>query len=55
MSKLSREKRVQVIQALVEGCSIRATCRMTRVSKPAVLKLLEDVGEACRAYQNRVL
>ena len=54
MRKLSREKRVQVIQALVEGCSIRATCRMTSVSKPAVLKLLEDVGEVCRAYQNRV-
>jgi len=29
MNKLSTEKRIQVVAALVEGNSIRATCRMT--------------------------
>jgi len=29
MNKLTQAKRVQVIAALVEGNSVRATCRMT--------------------------
>ncbi len=53
MNKLSKEKRTQVIKALIEGCSIRSTVRMTSASKPTVLRLLEDVGEVCRSYQDR--
>jgi IS1 family transposase len=34
---------------------INATCRVTGISKTAVLKLLADVGEACAAYQDRVM
>ena len=34
---------------------INAACRVTGVSKTAVLKLLADVGEACAAYQDRVM
>jgi IS1 family transposase len=45
-------KRKQVISALVEGNSIRATCRMTDVAKGTVLKLLADVGNACIEYQD---
>ena len=30
-------------------------CRVTGVSKTAILKLLADVGEACAAYQDRVM
>lgn len=41
--------------ALVEGNSIRATTRMTDVSKPTILKLLADVGKACTEYQDEVL
>lgn len=55
MNKLSTEKRSQVVAALVEGNSIRATCRMTGVAKGTVLKLLVDLGKACEAYQRRVL
>jgi hypothetical protein len=40
MNRLSTEKRVQVISALVEGVSINATCRMTGVAKHTVLNLL---------------
>jgi IS1 family transposase len=36
----------------VEGNSIRSTVRMTNVSKPTVLKLLADLGDACAAYHH---
>src|SRR5262245_29279051 len=52
MNKLTREKRAQVVAALVEGNSIRATCRMTGAAKGTVLKLLVDLGAACSAHQD---
>lgn len=55
MNRLSTDKRVQILSALVEGCSIRATCRMTGVSKNTVSKLLLDIGRACAQYQDEVL
>ncbi len=39
MNRLSREQRVQVIAARVEGNSIRSTVRMTGVAKGTVTKL----------------
>ena len=54
MNKLTTQRRVQVISALVEGMSIRSVVRMTGVSKNAVTKLLEDVGNACAIYQDKV-
>src|SRR5260370_38193348 len=53
MNKLSTEKRVQIISALVEGMSIRSVVRMTGVSKNTVVKLLEDIGIACAEYQDK--
>jgi IS1 family transposase len=55
MNKLSLERRTQVIKALVEGNSIRATCRMTGAAKGTVLRLLADVGAACDKYQHEHL
>jgi len=55
MNKLDIKKRTQIIAALVEGNSIRATCRMTGAAKGTVLKLLEDVGRACMKYQDQTL
>jgi len=52
MNKLDNKRRAQVIAALVEGCSINATVRMTGVAKNTILKLLADVGTACAAYQD---
>ena len=40
--------RVRVVSALVEGVSLRATVRLTEVSRPAVTDLLLRVGEGCR-------
>jgi len=53
MKKLSRDDRVRVIAALVEGCSIRSTVRMTGVAKNTVVKLLIDMGQVCEAYHDR--
>jgi IS1 family transposase len=52
MNQLPMSKRVAVVAALVEGNSIRATARMTDVSKPTILKLLADLGTECAAYHN---
>ena len=52
---LNREKRVQIVVALVEGNSIRATARMAGCSKNTVVKLLSDLGYACAAYQDEAL
>jgi transposase-like protein len=49
MNRLSTEKRVQVVSALVEGSSINAIARMTGIAKRTILKLLEDMGCACAA------
>ena len=55
LNKLSPAKRVQIVSALVEGNSIRATCRMTDTAKGTVLKLLVDLGRACEDYQRQTL
>jgi len=55
MNKLTTEKRVQVVSALVEGNSIRATVRMTGVAKNTIVKLLADLGRACADYQDKSL
>jgi IS1 family transposase len=47
MNRLPIAKRVAVVSALVEGNSLRSTCRMTGVAMNTVLKLLADLGEAC--------
>jgi IS1 family transposase len=52
---LSMAKKVAVITALVEGCSIRSTGRMTGVAKGTIMRLLEDVGKACAEYQDRAI
>ncbi len=39
----------------MEGNSINATVRMTEVTKNTVLKLLTDLGSACKKYQDQNL
>ena len=49
---ISTAKKIAVISALVEGCSVRSTVRLTGVSKGAVLRLLVSVGKACQEYHD---
>ena len=52
MNKLSMDKKVAVIAALVDGCSIRSTVRMTGVAKGTILRLLAEVGTACAEFHD---
>jgi IS1 family transposase len=52
MNRLSSESRAQIIKCLVDGCSIRATTRITGASKKAVMRLLVDAGNAASAYMD---
>lgn len=55
MNKLSTAKRVQILSALVEGNTLRATTRMVGCSINTVTKLLVELGEACAGYQDKHL
>lgn len=52
---LKPEKRVAIVAALTEGCSIRSTARMVGVSRNTVTKLLVDLGEACTRFQDEAI
>ena len=53
MNRLDSETQARVVKCLVEGCSIRATVRMTGVAKNTIAKLLCDLGCACAAYHGQ--
>jgi IS1 family transposase len=53
MNRIDPETRARVVNCLLEGCSIRATVRMTGAAKNTVVKLLADLGCACAAYHKR--
>ena len=52
MNNLPLEKKVQIINLLVEGNSLRSTSRITGCSINTVTKLLVDVGKACQDFHN---
>src|SRR5689334_10493567 len=52
MNRMSSERRAQVVKCVIEGNSIRATVRMTGAAKNTIVKLLADLGAACREYQD---
>jgi IS1 family transposase len=55
MNQLDAEKQAQVLFALVEGNSISSICRMFKVGKNTVARLLVVAGQACAQYQNKAL
>lgn len=55
MNALSFDKKVRVVSALVEGCSIRATERLTDVTAKTINNLGVQVGEACRRLHNAII
>ena len=54
-NRLSIGQRSAVIQTLVEGNSIRATCRITGAAKWTVVRLLVALGQAATDYQDAAL
>src|SRR5436190_12701136 len=55
MKQLTKEQRCMVVRCLVDGCSIRATKRISGVSINTIQKLTRDLGEACLEFQDKVL
>jgi len=52
-NRLSKEKQVYVLAALSEGMPINAVCRTFRTGKHAVLRLIEETGEALGDYMHK--
>src|SRR5229473_6202668 len=52
MNVLPIEKQIQIISALVEGNSIRATARMIGVEHKTVLRVLLRTGDNCARLLN---
>ena|SRR5579859_4794409 len=55
MNKLTTDERVRVVRCLVDGCSMRATSRITGVARNTIDKLLVELGAACSRYQDATL
>ena len=55
MNIMPIEKRVQIIQLLVEGNSMRSVERIVGCSINTVTKLLVEVGQACAEYQDKAM
>ena len=53
MNCLDTKTRSQIIRCLIEGCSVRATVRLTGAAKNTVVRLLAEIGCACAEYHNR--
>lgn len=52
MNRLDSTTRAQIINCLIEGCSIRSTVRMTGAAKKTVMRALVEVGEVCARFQD---
>ncbi|MGZ2259589.1 IS1 family transposase [Roseobacter sp. A03A-229] len=55
MRQLPTEKRVMILNMLVEGMSMRAVSRTVGVSINTVTKLLVDAGNACAVYHDEAV
>jgi len=55
MNKLPTAKRVEILEMLVEGMSMRAVSRVAKVSINTVTKLMVEAGEACAAYHDEAV
>lgn len=52
MNRLTNADRVRIVACLIEGNSIRSTCRITGFAKGTVLKLLAEIGPVCEAFHD---
>ncbi|WP_208394702.1 DDE-type integrase/transposase/recombinase [Mucilaginibacter gilvus] len=52
MNSLPTEKRVQIINCLVQGVSLRGTSEITGASVNTITKVLVDTGKACQIFHD---
>jgi hypothetical protein len=55
MNILPRDKQIGVISALTEGCSIRATERLTGIHRDTIMRLGVRVGDGCAALHDELM
>ncbi len=55
MNVLSREKQIQIITALVEGCSIRSIERMYDVHRDTIMRLMVRTGDHCMTLMDDLM
>src|SRR5579864_8298002 len=55
MNQLATDKRAQILNCLVEGCSMRSTTRLTGAAKKTVERLLVSAGKACADYMDKTM
>ena len=55
MNKLNTQERARIISCLAEGCSLRATVRLTGFSRKGVSATLVNAGKACLEYHNKIM
>jgi hypothetical protein len=55
VNNLSHEKQVEVVAAITEGVSVRATERLTGVNRGTILSLGVRVGQGCAALHDRLM
>ena len=53
MNVLPRYEQGLVLRCLLDGASIRATARITGVSRNTIAKLANDAGKVFAAFQDR--
>ena len=46
-------KQALILAAICEGVAINSICRMFKVGKHAVLRVIQETGEACEDWHNR--
>lgn len=50
--RIDSSKRALILAALCEGIAINSVCRMFKVGKHAVLRVIQETGEACEDWHN---
>jgi hypothetical protein len=55
MNILPRDKQIAIISALTEGCSTRATERLTGIHRDTIMRLGVRVGDGCSALRDEMM
>src|SRR5207302_2445157 len=55
MNILPRDKQIAVISALTEGCSIRATERLTGIHRDTIMRLGVRIGDGCASLHDEMM